>query len=268
MSGADNITLSDSLLWSSGVWNGTGTVTVESTALLALSGTTKNIYTRTLETAGNTVWTAGSLYLYLGGTINNQSDATFDMQGDVGLLAGTTPGPINNAGTLLRSTSTGIARIAVAVNNTGTVDAQTGTLDLNSDFTHEDAALIQGTGILDIATATYTSLSGEFDADVAGTAGTLPVTGDLVLDTVSDLNVDIGGTAGGEYDVIAVTGDVTIDGNIAINLLGGYSPNQDDEYTVMTWTGTLTANNGIIVPSGEWTAIVGASSLILRYTGI
>jgi hypothetical protein len=86
------------------------------------------------------------------------------------------------------------------------------------------------------------------------------------MDSDSDLNVDIGGTAGGDYDVISVTGDVTIDGTVNLTLIGAYSPSINDEVAVLTWTGTLTADNVITPPTG-WETIVGASSLSLRYTG-
>jgi hypothetical protein len=184
----------------------------------------------------------------------------FDRQGGGGT------GTFNNDGTLTK-TGTGTAAVGMPLTNTGTVDAQAGTLDLNRTFAHADAALIQGTSTLDIESATYTSLSGGFDADVPGIAGTLAITGNLALDEFSDLNVDIGGTAtaGVDYDVITVTGDLTIDGTINVTLIGAYSPSIEDEVTILTWTGTYADN--VITPPAGWEVEVVGSTLILRYTG-
>jgi hypothetical protein len=49
------------------------------------------------------------------------------------MINGTNPGPFNNAGTLLRSTSTGIATIGVVLNNSDTVGVNSGTLRLTTD---------------------------------------------------------------------------------------------------------------------------------------
>jgi fibronectin-binding autotransporter adhesin len=208
----------------------------------------------------------GALYS-LDGDVNNLADGTFAMLGAVVFdrEGGGGTAVFNNAGTLTK-TGTGTAAMGMPLTNTGTVDARAGTLDVNRAFTHADGALVQGVSTLDIVNATYTSLPGEFDADVAGTAGTLPITGNLVLDTNSDLNVDIGGTTGGDYDVITVTGDVTIDGTININPVGGYTPSPGDMVTILTWTGNLTADNGITTPTG-WIAIVGSNSIMLEYAG-
>jgi hypothetical protein len=64
LNGAGSVAIQGTLDWTNGTWTETGTVTVESTGLLALSGSTKNIYTRTLEIAGNATWTGGTIYLY------------------------------------------------------------------------------------------------------------------------------------------------------------------------------------------------------------
>jgi len=199
------------------------------------------------------------------GTIELTNTYTSSRNVTLTVSSGTLVNPVGRTIDALIGTGGGDRYLSAAIDNQGTIAVEA-PLTLNNTFTHADAALIQGTSTLDIASATYTSLSGEFEADVAGTAGTLPVTGDLVLDENSDLNVDIGGTTGGDYDVIAVTGDVTIDGTINVSLIGGYTPSINDEVTILTWTGTLTADN-IITPPAEWQADVGVSTLVLRYTG-
>ena len=272
LGGTGTVDISDSLHWSGGQMGGSGVTNLyDTTNTAVVGGYWKDLNTRTLNNAGTVVWTASGTYRQIrgsnGAVFNNLGTGVFDAQSDAEFThsAGTQPS-FNNDGSVTRTVSAGVFEIHLAVNNTNVIDIQTGTLAFTAEFTHAVGATIQGTGILDISSATYSSLSGEFEPAVAGTADTLAISGPLVLDGGSYLNIDIGGTTSGDYDVITVSGDVTIDGTININPIGGYVPNSGDLVTILTWTGAVIADNGITAPAG-WIAIVGASSIQLEYTG-
>jgi hypothetical protein len=174
---------------------------------------------------------------------------------------------IQNAGIMRKSAGTAATVFDIPFFNTATTDVQAGTLDFNSTLSHADAAVVQGTGTLNIATASYSTLSGDFEPDTPGVVGALSITGAFRLDGNSALNIDVGGTAGGEYDVITVSGDVTVDGVININPIGGYVPRPGHLITILTATGTI-IDDGITAPSG-WMKIVTSSpsTVQLEYQG-
>jgi hypothetical protein len=73
-------------------------------------------------------------------------------------------------------------------------------------------------------------------------AGTLTFTGRLVMTPGSSLDYELGPTnsvGGGVNDLIAVQGDLKLDGQLSISPLTGYT---NGVYTLMTYSGTLLGN--------------------------
>src|SRR5262249_17946782 len=87
----------------------------------------------TLTNAGTAIWlsTALTQRLDAGGVINNLAGATFDVHCDGNIQGGT----FNNDGTFRKSQSTGQTTLNISFNNRGTVEVQTGTLEVNSHCT-------------------------------------------------------------------------------------------------------------------------------------
>lgn len=79
--------------------------------------------------------------------------------------------------------------------------------------------------------------------------GILQVGGNLNTQAASNLNVEIGGTvAGTNYDRLAVGGNASFSGNLAVKLINGFSPaplQQFDIVTYATHSGSFTANGPI-----------------------
>ncbi|WP_201066664.1 InlB B-repeat-containing protein, partial [Thiorhodovibrio winogradskyi] len=114
--------------------------------------------------------------------------------------------------------------------------------DANPNFTGSlsvDAGTVGGSGGL-------TNASGVTVADGAAlapgkSAGTLSL-GPLTLNNSSVLDYELGdpsGTAGTHSDLIAVTGDLTLDGTLNVTDLGSFGAGT---YTLITYTGSLTDN--------------------------
>ena len=155
----------------------------------------------------------------------------------------------NNAGTLTK-TGTGIGTVTIPLTNTGTVDAQAGTLDLNSTFTHEVGAVLRGVGTLDISGATVT-FDGDIEPGAAGTPGVLNLTGNLVLGATANLNVDIDGTTlGSGYDQLAISGNVTLGGTLNLNRDAAFIPAFVDVFSLMTY-GSRTIGIDFDATNGE-----------------
>ena len=178
-----------------GTISGTGTLTVSGAATFdvggngfeeetgtgttLLQGTTTYSYGyigldggRVLENAGTfNVSLTAAYYFTLGynpyetavggGTIKNDSGATFDFQSASAITNGAGTNTFVNAGTLEQTVTTGTTDIGVALTNTGAVSVQTGTLEFDGGGTSTAGAFTVASGAtLDFNGGTFT-LSGE-----------------------------------------------------------------------------------------------------------
>ena len=250
-------------VWSDGAMLGTGSTVLSGTNTLAISGAATKVFRqRTLTTGGVTTWSGGAIQGQDGGTFNN--NGTFDVQTDLTWFnqfggAATT---LNNAGTITRTVGTGTAGLdAVTVNNTatGTIDVQTGTLRAVSFPTNagmvniaagatlntNGASLINaatgtigGNGTLSLTNPPTNSLTGTLTNHGIlrpGTSpGTLTITGNLTQGPGGRVNIELGGTAPGNFDVLAVSGTATLDGTLNVSTTGGYNATGGDNFTVLT----------------------------------
>ncbi|GHC10799.1 hypothetical protein GCM10007047_30170 [Cerasicoccus arenae] len=121
-------------------------------------------------------------------------------------------------------------------------------------FTNSAGGIISGTSFFNASAATFTNAG----VISPGTSpGNLEFQGDIDFTDSASLLIEIAGTiAGSEYDVLTVTGSglVSLDGNLDIVLLG-YTPDVDDEFTIMTTTGEITGtfdnvSSGVVFFSG------------------
>jgi hypothetical protein len=132
-----SLTVNGLMTWS-GTINGGGRVIAHGG--LALAGNSDKILDgETLINEGMATWTGfGNLVMSNGAVFNNLQGAVFDAQNDAAIVAGGGAAPsFVNAGTFLKSATTGLATtIGVAFSNSGTVQAQAGTLFLSGPFSN------------------------------------------------------------------------------------------------------------------------------------
>jgi hypothetical protein len=176
LDGTGTLTVSGLLTWSGGIQQGSGT-TRASGSLLISGAASKSLITRRLENAGSATGNGGSLYGSSRAALLNQAGASLTVSHDGYFFGSGGAASFTNAGTLIRSTSSGTVRIDATFNNTGAVQVQAGTLWLNGGgsssgtmtinsgttmqvrgaFTHQASGVINGGGTLDIRTATFTN---------------------------------------------------------------------------------------------------------------
>jgi hypothetical protein len=189
---------------------------------------------RTLENAGTFDWNSGSFFLGYnlgGGAIQNAAGATFDIQCDSAIYAGSGTDTVSNAGLFEKSGSGGATSIQTSLSNTGTVDVQTGTLAVYGAFTQG------GTAIAEVASGATLALYGGGSAGASAFAvaagGTLgfdggtfslgsgPALGGAV--NISDATVNLGGSqtigafSQGYQGALAGTGTLTVTGSATFN---------------------------------------------------
>ena len=168
--------------WTAGQQLGTGTTRVLGTATITGAGT--KTWARTVENNGTLTWNQGQLNAATGMALLN--NATFDWQGDL-TIGNAGGGTITNVGTFQKTAGTGLSSITASVpfTNTGTLDVQTGTVNLAGIFTHNTGALITGSGTIDLPT-TYT-FDGDINPGTVGGVGILTFIGDLNLTANSNV---------------------------------------------------------------------------------
>ncbi len=233
------------------------------------------------------------IVLQNGGVINNAG--AFLAQADASIYQDAAlTSVMNNSGSLTRNTGAGVYTIAVPLNNTGTVSAQSGTLRLSGGGTSNDGTFDANGGLLQFAgdfvfdgTSTFTGTStAEFASGtstvngplnaactIALTGGTLAVpggqtvtaAGPLILGGALPSNLTGGGTllaSGG----ITLNG-TTLNGTTLTNAAGQTA-------THGSATGILLDNGGVFINAGTYlaqsdTGIAGGimGSNLFRNTG-
>jgi len=281
LSGTDNFTATGMFTLSdgstlSGPWaiDAYGGMTVNAAGYLI------NLDGATINNEANSVanWT-GTEGIAAGGgaTINNLAGATFNAQADAEFIWDTSqPGPapaFNNAGTFTRSGDASFTDIQIAFNNTGSVNAQAGTLDLGSGlgggtansgqitvspgatlhsglYTQSGGTTSLNGGTLEngpflINGGTLTG-SGTINGNVTnagqvipggtGSAGTLTVNGNYTQTATGALDVELGGTtAGSQYDQLVVSGTAALGGTLDVATINGFQPAISNTFQVLTF---------------------------------
>ena len=177
---------------------------------------------------------------------------------------------INN-GTILANNATAQLTIDVA----GADFDNDGTLQVSNDATLEVVGNLFGlsTSTL-LGDGTITATGGDIQHEGLieigdDSIGSLVLDANLTLDSLAEIQFEIGGTsAGTEFDVLTITDNLTLDGLLSLSLANGFTPNEDDIFEIIT-SSSLTGNfanvfDGEILQTadglGEFTVNFGSGS--------
>jgi hypothetical protein len=280
LGGSDAITVTNMMAWSSHTYMvGTGDTNIASGAILNLTvgwGNYGNHFpvldTRTLNIVGTAFMTntvSADIYSRLGlanGAIINNS-GILDFQNDTGIAQdnGST-GSVNNSGTFRKSGGTGTSPVSgVLVNNTGTVQALIGTLSFNG-FTQNSGVTMLNGGSLESVSSPLNFYGGTLEgvgsingdvANIGGTVspgsspGNLHIAGNYTQGLAGTLNIELGGyVSGTQYDLLDVTGLVTLSGALNVSLINNFMPITGDVFRIInfsTRSGDFVTEIGLIV---------------------
>lgn len=134
----------------------------------------------TFSNAGRLVLNSSASMDAVGGTtITNDSGGVIDVKQDGGLFSTDATAIINNnfGGTLTKSAGTGTSTIGVILNNSGTVSAASGTLDLVGGGTHTGNFTASNGATLAFSAGTHTFTGGTISADSWDSASTVAFSG-------------------------------------------------------------------------------------------
>jgi hypothetical protein len=156
--------LSGVLTWTSGQINNDCTLTVIPGAVLTLAGVNGTAYVNfgVITNAGTVQLVSGNLQLenYYGGIAGwlfNQPSGVVNLAADVSITAAYNTPEIVNQGTVLKSGGTHTSAIQAYLNNSGTVEANIGTIDFNDlGATLNVGSLFLGAGQILLTSGTVT----------------------------------------------------------------------------------------------------------------
>jgi RHS repeat-associated protein len=299
LKGGGALTASGAVNWSGGTMSGTGSTTLLSEAVGSLSNAF--LSERTLINKGSLSLVSGFLSMPNGSRLENSGTFTVNTESTEGIVHNTGAAPlIVNTGTMRKSSGSGATKIKVALQNSGGLVAETGSIVfptaaepvtlgaksvLAGDIKLEGPAVTaqsfgMPSGTLTLQSGSLSVESG-YTASAAGftqTGGTLKGAG--TLEVSNNLNWTGGSMAGTGYTEILASGSGTVS-NVSINertLINGGSLSLSGAYLMMREaailenTGTLTVNaegeeTGIIHPYAEPGALLVNSGTVRKSSG-
>ncbi|HAZ60979.1 MAG TPA: hypothetical protein DCY89_05325, partial [Gammaproteobacteria bacterium] len=283
LTGSGDLSVSGNFTWSGGTLGGPGSLSTSGNSTVTTTSPTlarawENRGTLNLPTGGN------RLFLNPGGSLTNTTGATLNLTSTFGdTLTGSTGTSITNLGTL---NSTGTQRISTTFHNQGNVNVSSGTLTLAGVITQSgqmriaagatlstndqglvNTGTIEGLGRLDLdasgAVDRVLTNRGTLRAGLAaGETGRLVIDGRVMMESTSRVETEIAGLVQGvSFDVIEVTGQVSVGGALSATETGGFIVSTGQSFDIITAAGGMNGSfePGSNLPPGVNGAIVGGS---------
>ncbi|MBI3484482.1 MAG: DUF11 domain-containing protein, partial [Acidobacteria bacterium] len=279
LSGTNTLTASGAFTWSGGTQTGAGITNANG------GGSISNgifLTQRTLNTTGTMTWISGNINVGIGAVWNNTG--TLDITGNdsIAFNQGGANLAFNNLGTGTVTKSAGGATTVFqsSFQNTGTVNANNGTLSYTGTFTQTAGSTTLNGGNIG-GGITFNFFGGTLGGvgtitgnvnntgAVVGpglTPGTLTITGNYIQGAGGSLNIELGGTAAGQFDVLAITGSATLDGTLNVLSFGGFSPGAGVSFQVMTYasrTGDFATKTGLNIATPALIGLPQTTSYLL-----
>jgi len=270
LNGPATMTVTKNLTWTGGDLDGDGVTDVASTGTLTILGSSAKELSNShvLNNAGTATWTgSGSIQLYGDGTFDNSgvfndnTSSTFDGGG-----------PFNNSGTFAIASTTGTTYIGhyqlSALNNSGTVNVNSGTLELDGNDTSTGKFNVASGAELLFAGNTHRLNSG---ATFLG-SGTIAMSGGTVVVNTSSIAAPDFAVNGGTLvvparDALTVSGLFIVGAGGTLNIqIGGTSSSPTIGQVIATGTGMVDLNGNLSVTTTVAPAI-GSKLTLLKNLG-
>ncbi|MCG8648346.1 MAG: hypothetical protein MI861_00850, partial [Pirellulales bacterium] len=171
---------------------------------------------------------------------------------------------LNNFGDITLGDDLEIVAAGTAHTNGGNIALENATLRFEgagSTFTNQPDPLgqITGSGTIDVAGIQFIN-EGVLSAGFS--PGSLNITGDVTLGSNSQIVVEVGGRdAGTQFDQLRVSGSISLDGSLLVNVIDGFSPSLGDRFEILTFGDARGA-----FASVEGLAIAGSNVFVLDTT--
>jgi len=278
--GSMTIAVQGLFTWTGGTIGSAGSSPVVSAnGSLNLSGSGKSLTGGTLLNAGAGVWSAGTVFCYNTAVFSNASTGTFDLPADGAAFSAIQGNPVfYNAGTLRKTNGSGTTSLAVTCNNSGTVQATSGTLNFSGIYTQNAGQTLLNGGAFSFGHAAQVlsgtmagsgtitgSVSNSAILSPGGSPGLLSITGSYTQTPGGQLQIELGGTiAGTSYDQLTVGGTATLAGTLSLSYLNGFVPVPGNVFTCMVYNIHSGGFTSIQAPTNSLSTVYTARNLLVE----
>jgi hypothetical protein len=254
ISGTGDLTVTSAFsVASNGTISGSGRLIIASGATMSYASTFPYIldaHTILVQSGGTLTYApTGSNMLTMsnGATVSIESGGTFNIN-SINQIAGTATEKINNAGTLSFGTGTGTNTVGPACTNSGDFNLSSGhsatfsngivnasgTIHLDATLTapvlNIDSGLLFGFGTVNC----NLNHTGGTVRPGSGVGGDLHVAGNYTQGVGAQLLIDVESPVSGEgFGRLIVTNDVSLGGQLSINLVNGFVPMDTDTFLIV-----------------------------------
>jgi len=233
----------ETVSWVSGNLVGGGTLINES----SINVFTNNVFINGATTLTNNgfinLTDSGDIFISTDCVLNNSATGTIVFLADGSGIneSGAGTNLLNNSGLIQSSTLTGTATIGCEVNNSGIIEATSGTINFSGSLDHQLNGVLKGIASINLPAIANLTNNGIISPGLS--TGTLTIIGNYTstADTVLDIELN-GLTPDTEHDVIAVTGtSVVFEGTVNVTM--GFEGEIGDSFTIATTSGTIASGN-------------------------
>jgi len=162
----------------------------------------------------------------LSGLASNLAKSTLSVQGGQTLTTSTN---FANAGTTIVGAGSAFT-VGGSYTQTGGATTIDGTLTAPTGLALQKGTLV-GKGTVAAAVTSHSSITA---GDSATKPATLTISGSYSEQSTGTLNISVGGTAAGQFGVLAVSNGVSLGGTLSIKLINAFVPAVGDTFTILT----------------------------------
>jgi hypothetical protein len=204
----------------------------------------------------NTMWEAyNGSSITINGIFNNQKTL-----GNQGLITVNNGGVINNTSNLDNRFVNPIGQIVLncggTINNSAVF--KPGNLTVSSCGVINNSSTLTGN-----STISGSLVNGAILAP-GNSPGNYSISGDYTATSTAIHNFEVAGTAAGNYDVLNIGGNVSLNGTLNVSLINGFAPTTSHDLAIIT--GTITGTFSTVNIPSSYTIIYNPNSVVLRHT--
>jgi autotransporter-associated beta strand protein len=267
LTGLGSFNVNNLLIWQAGSFSSLGSVAAQGGMHIGSPTTSglKVLSNAMLINSAQTTWTeAGAILMDNNAVLSNTPSGTFDCAGDGTMQNGPGTNQVLNAGLFRKTEGTGVTQINVPFFNTGTVDVQSGTLNLNNGGTNFGTITVPAGSTLSLGGshvfAPGSSITGAGNLTINSSQGEITLAGQVLL---AGTHTFSGGTVNLTGNYTDTDNDLTITGGtLNLNGTGIVAPSS----LTLNGFGTLGGSNLVTVNGplnwGTAATITGSNSII------
>ncbi|HRJ50879.1 MAG TPA: hypothetical protein PKU91_10110, partial [Phycisphaerales bacterium] len=215
----------------------------------------------TAITADNSFVNAGTIELtstvFANGILTVAGGQTLTNTGSFNILSGAggarqLNGVLANQGVFASSAAASVGVAGANHTNSGVFSVESGTLTITGNsFTNLGGGSVRGNGSLNVGAFAATGLQNDGSVDPGLSIGSLTIQGRLTNGATGQLGIEIAGVGAGQFDVLNVTGQASLNGRVAVALMAGYTPAVGDSFRVLNYASRVGAFGQVVTVAGN-----------------